>query len=252
MGIRFACHVCNKQLNIKRELAGRRGVCPSCASRFRIPLHDTAKSTPVEVRTAPVAAESQAGAPQPQAESRQPSSVATASDSSGEDIAANVDVAPAARTIERPKSSSALFDGESTWYVRPPSGGQYGPASEEVFREWITEGRVAATALVWRDGWAEWRDAIDVLPELSGRAAVVTPVAKRNNHFGDTAEKFAFDSAALTPSSGDMSPAATEVYGNRQIGAIKRKRFLQRAVTITVLSLVAIGLVAALLAVAGR
>ena len=29
MGIRFACHVCGKHLNIKRDLAGRRGVCPT-------------------------------------------------------------------------------------------------------------------------------------------------------------------------------------------------------------------------------
>ena len=48
MGIRFACHVCGKQLNIKRDLAGKRGVCPKCQSRFRIPLENTVQSTPVE------------------------------------------------------------------------------------------------------------------------------------------------------------------------------------------------------------
>ncbi len=50
MGIRFACHVCDKQLNIKQELAGRRGVCPACSSRFRIPLEDAERSTPIDVR----------------------------------------------------------------------------------------------------------------------------------------------------------------------------------------------------------
>ncbi|EMI15387.1 hypothetical protein RMSM_07716 [Rhodopirellula maiorica SM1] len=252
MGIRFACHVCNKQLNIKSELAGRRGVCPSCASRFRIPLQDCPKSTPVETRKAPVAAESQAGAPQPQSAAPQRKAAAVASDSSGDDITASVAVASASGGNERTKSSSALFDGESTWYVRPPSGGQYGPASEEVFREWITEGRVAATALVWRDGWAEWRDAIDVLPELSGRGAMVSVASPRTNHVGDTVGRFPLDSTATNHHSGDLASTATEVYGNRQIGAIKRKRFLQRAATITALSIVAIGLVAALLAVAGR
>ncbi|HBV61746.1 MAG TPA: hypothetical protein DEF45_01870, partial [Rhodopirellula sp.] len=49
MGVRFACHVCQKQLNIKRDLAGRRGVCPHCQSRFRIPLEDAEQSTPVDV-----------------------------------------------------------------------------------------------------------------------------------------------------------------------------------------------------------
>ncbi len=252
MGIRFACHVCNKQLNIKSELAGRRGVCPSCASRFRIPLQDSAKSSPVEMRPAPVAAESQSGAPQPQSQPPQRKAAAASSDSSGDDIAANVAVAAAADTQQRGKSSSALFDGESTWYVRPPSGGQYGPATEEVFREWITEGRVAATALVWRDGWAEWRDAIDVLPELSGRSVAASAAAARNTPFGDSAARLPMDSASANSRTGDSASVATEVYGNRQIGAIKRKRFLQRAATITALSIVAIGLVAALLAVAGR
>ncbi|MEL7264252.1 MAG: hypothetical protein AAFP69_05500 [Planctomycetota bacterium] len=40
MGVRFACHVCGKRLNIKTELAGRRGKCPACGQRFRIPTSD--------------------------------------------------------------------------------------------------------------------------------------------------------------------------------------------------------------------
>ncbi len=48
MGIRFACHECGKRLNIKSELAGRRGVCPACSAKMRIPLSDAETSTPVE------------------------------------------------------------------------------------------------------------------------------------------------------------------------------------------------------------
>jgi hypothetical protein len=54
----------------------------------------------------------------------------------------------------------------SVWYVRPKSGGQYGPATDEVFRHWIREGRVAADAHVWRDGWSDWRLARDASGEL--------------------------------------------------------------------------------------
>lgn len=55
------------------------------------------------------------------------------------------------------------------WYVRPPSGGQYGPARGDVFRKWLTEGRVNAESLVWRDGWPDWRPAGPLFPQLGGR-----------------------------------------------------------------------------------
>ncbi len=52
------------------------------------------------------------------------------------------------------------------WYVRPASGGQYGPAAPDVLRAWIAEGRVGPDALVWREGWREWQAAGEVLPSL--------------------------------------------------------------------------------------
>jgi len=55
---------------------------------------------------------------------------------------------------------------EVAWYVRPPSGGQYGPASTAVMRSWIQEGRVSADSLVWREGWRDWQDAGKVFPQL--------------------------------------------------------------------------------------
>jgi hypothetical protein len=52
------------------------------------------------------------------------------------------------------------------WYVRPPSGGQFGPATGEIMRTWLTEGRVAAESLVWREGWRDWQEAGVVFPQL--------------------------------------------------------------------------------------
>lgn len=135
MGIRFACHVCSKKLNIKRELAGRRGICPSCSAKFRIPMHDAEQSAPLEVETR-VASRSQ-------------------------------DVAQVSSSADPADIRLADDEPDATWYVRPPSGGQYGPASSEVLKQWVAEGRVAATALLWRDGWPQWRDAENVLPELA-------------------------------------------------------------------------------------
>lgn len=56
----------------------------------------------------------------------------------------------------------------AVWYVRPPSGGQFGPAAGDVMRSWIGEGRVSADTLVWREGWRDWQEASAVFPNLGG------------------------------------------------------------------------------------
>mgnify|MGYP003871068147 CR=1 FL=1 len=50
------------------------------------------------------------------------------------------------------------------WYVCPPTGGQFGPATNEVMRSWLAEGRVPPDSMVWRDGWVEWKTAAEVFP----------------------------------------------------------------------------------------
>lgn len=56
---------------------------------------------------------------------------------------------------------------EAVWYVRPGSGGQFGPASGAIMRTWLDEGRVSADSLVWREGWRDWQDAVETFPELA-------------------------------------------------------------------------------------
>lgn len=38
MGIRFLCTACEKKLNVKSFLAGKKGVCPKCGASIQIPL----------------------------------------------------------------------------------------------------------------------------------------------------------------------------------------------------------------------
>jgi len=52
--------------------------------------------------------------------------------------------------------------GDVVWYVRPASGGQFGPAGADVMRSWIEEGRVSADSLVWHEGWRDWQEASEV------------------------------------------------------------------------------------------
>jgi len=68
-------------------------------------------------------------------------------------------------------------DPTAVWYVRPPSGGQFGPAVGEVVRSWLDEGRITADSLVWREGWPEWLPADGVFPQLA-KAPPVSPPGK--------------------------------------------------------------------------
>lgn len=73
-------------------------------------------------------------------------------------------------------------DPDAVWYVRSPGGGQYGPASNEVMKTWIDEGRVGAQSFVWRAGWTDWLTAARVFHALPGAPTnphkVSTPVSR--------------------------------------------------------------------------
>lgn len=151
MGVRFACQACGKRLHVKAELAGKRGICPKCGERFRIPLADQEWSIRL-------------GSPEdPGGSAQRRLAPSLREDPPGVDQ-------PADSGAQRsPRRRVGLLDSEpeAIWYVRPPSGGQYGPAKSPLLRQWVGEHRVAADALVWRDGWPQWREAIDVFPEYA-------------------------------------------------------------------------------------
>jgi len=190
MGIRFYCPNGHK-LNVKEFQAGRRGICPYCGAKIEIPTHSTRKSSKElraqrETAARPAAAAPETPEPVPLAEP--PGPVLAVPPAGGgeadeaadhlplEDAAAIVS-APIAQTpasaasVSPPPAAPAQADplaesGDVVWYVRPASGGQFGPASANVMRNWIEEGRVGADSLVWREGWRDWREASQVFPQL--------------------------------------------------------------------------------------
>jgi len=102
---------------------------------------------------------------------------------------------------------------QAIWYVRPPSGGQYGPARGDVMRKWMGEGRVSPDSLVWREGWQDWRTAADAFPTLG--AAVTPPMP-----------------APVTPAS--YAASGTPAYS---AGAVRPKRRYSTALAITIVAL---------------
>jgi len=154
MGIRFYCPGCGRRMNVKAFLAGRRGICPHCEARFEIPQ----------------ASEIPKGAPR-----YRPSSGVSDAASSSSSATSAVGVAvdsPAMDAAEEPNDPIEESP-DAVWYVRPPSGGEFGPAKGDVMRRWIDEGRVSGDALVWRDGWNDWATAADWFPELAPSNQVV-------------------------------------------------------------------------------
>ena len=288
MGIRFACHVCGKQLNIKRDLAGRRGICPSCQSKFRIPINDAEKSSPVESpRSEKQPAEAATGGGTPvrevvavsttdldesQANSKAPVVTANKHAESPEDMANevaahgdadhghadHVDDAPATSKSRQhetsaPKSQTAAAaqttlldeDPDATWYVRPPSGGQYGPASSDILQNWIGEGRVASTALLWRDGWSQWREASEAFPELVEQL----PTSDSSNSSDASKARTGWNVGGASNS--PESPSS-QLVGEARIVAERQSRSMRRVLIICILAALAATLIGVLVVVVNR
>jgi hypothetical protein len=208
MGIRFYCPQGHK-LNVKEFQAGRRGICPFCGEKILIPTQSTRPSSQEERQArrsgvqamaaamAVAATETQAVAevlpPQHAVENDEVRNVEPALGSLSAGLAGavahagndNDDVPPAAAMMSPAAAVFAGGSGESrdpldasakvVWYVRPPTGGQFGPATPEIIRGWLAEGRISPDTLVWREGWRDWLEAGSVFPQL--HLAYVNPLA---------------------------------------------------------------------------
>ena len=238
MGIKFNCPNGHK-LNVKSFLAGKKGVCPHCGAKFRIPNEpgDEDDDLPAPLAPPGTAPPLPMGVPADSHRGRGGANGgcgiaggsschrragghsdgharAAARDSGGADgnyaadggasrppgcalvgvpvggVATGIPLPvggplvgaplaggavpmagpPAARIPPAPLPDPIAEAPAAVWYVRPPTGSQYGPARGDVMRKWITEGRVSGDSLVWREGWPDWKNAAQLFPNLGGGA----------------------------------------------------------------------------------
>ena len=181
MGIRFSCHLCNHPLHVKDYQASKRGKCPKCQGAFRVPPKDADFSLAIDESAssiqpanlgkplapsdskivAPTAKPKSATEPKPQVQARTKNPPASIPKPAPE----------ANGHPSMPPSLLPLID--SRWYVRPPSGGQYGPATTQMLMDWIAEKRVTADALLWREGLDSWLSARELVPESFGGSSAL-------------------------------------------------------------------------------
>jgi len=248
MGIVFTCEHCGRTLNVKDFLAGKRGICPKCGGRIEIP--------------APAVESGDTGA-----------TAAAGGNSSAQHEFASASLVPTAVGVASMVDPIAEAP-QSKWFVLPAgSKKNYGPALGDAMRQWIREGRVGPDALVWREGWSEWRKAAAAFPQLAvasqpaassqpsarqqASAAMVTPatsvaavrtvVVAPNGSAANQAPTFelppGFDFIpAVTPVSGP-----TDLLGSRaRPTGVRRRSNTARNVILGVLLLAVVALVPAL------
>jgi phage FluMu protein Com len=247
MGIHFACHHCNHSLHVKDFQGGKRGRCPECKSPFRIPLKDTSHS---------LALDDSAVNPEAMLTFSTPSKTAKTSKKSSSAISIETDVPtknsneksarpkkakaasqkpsnvdPRTRTPidnnlpivsekEMPAALSASLDAK--WFVRPPSGGQFGPASPQLLMEWIAERRVTSDSFLWCEGMSQWRAATDLIPELVSPDMRKPPASLETSMAG---------SEQTTTTMGDV--LSLEPTGTVASGLVKKKREQKRRQQLT-------------------
>jgi hypothetical protein len=231
MGVRFECPAGHK-LHVKAELAGKRGICPECGAKFIVPSfsgqrvaeeNGAATGSTIVVNSPPA-----------------PSAVATAT--------------PPPLT-QAPAITSPPALEPAAWYIRPASGGQFGPASDEVFAQWIAEGRVSSDSWVWRNGWTDWRAGGDALREFGVRAALGPAVAMAAADVpqiaggGEAAVSVVVAAPKISPAAATASVDAATAEARRAEIARRKKKVRNLSI---LLGVVALAMLVALVAVLAK
>jgi hypothetical protein len=245
MGIRFACHHCNYSLHVKDFQGGKRGRCPECKGQFRIPNQDAAYSAELEESGNKSSDLSEAGTISYESDVLQSPSLEKTDASKGE-VPNNNSISPfttvTAPHSEMPRMPQILADSiGAKWFVRPPTGGQFGPATSQLLLDWIKERRVTSDSFLWKEGTADWELASQLLPELYPEAATKIPPSVMELE----ASTALFVGASSTSNDGSKPSSASG-----QLLAKKRaqKRKQQLAIVI-VLGLASLALLATLIIV---
>ncbi|MFM8953387.1 MAG: DUF4339 domain-containing protein [Planctomycetaceae bacterium] len=152
------------RVKVKDELAGRKGICPECQARFRIPRADGTMATrsgrrATECKVARVVSLDPAvAAALPRALAIAPTAEAS--------VAAAVEPPDAERPAAPLPLHPALAERpELNWSMAVPGGEASAPMSATALQSLLEAGGLTGAELVWREGWSDWVSIRLVFPE---------------------------------------------------------------------------------------
>ena len=172
MGIVASCPN-GHRIKVKDELAGKKGICPTCHAKFRIPVK------PVGTEPQPAAG---GGLPTARVVSLDPlyaASLATAhpieeADTVGASASAEMEAANpqpdfvlVSEAEPDPTPAHAVLDErpDLAWCVAVRGGAPSAPLAVAALRAWLDSGAATADHVVWRADWPEWRPLAEVFPD---------------------------------------------------------------------------------------
>ena len=180
MGIRFFCPN-GHPLNVKTEFAGKKGFCPKCKVKMRIPNESMRAKDEHEYHGQPTAELiTEDGSEHKDRESGRGGIERSGRVSDGvESIISRVAATSTAARMESMRGGDSLLaldNPDVLWFVFTSESQQYGPGTGADIRQWLKERRIGPKTLVRRSGWTEAREAKEVFP--SNLFALDTPDAE--------------------------------------------------------------------------
>ena len=165
------------RMKVKDELAGKKGLCPDCGVKFRIPLKDApAVVVAAPQGTAQVAAVlpvahfvaidpvSLAGLPRARSLEISQTPENVTSKEARESVPVNHDI-ELEEPSERQFHPTIFQNVQLAWSITFPGGDPSDPLPAEQLQDWLEEGQATGDELVWRTDWPEWIPVRQVFPE---------------------------------------------------------------------------------------
>jgi hypothetical protein len=135
------------RINIKAALAGKKGFCPHCGAKFRIPTAEQLNPPPdlPAARLLPLDA----------------ATIATLPRALAFDMPA-AHAAPPQQPDSVPLHPVIAEQPDLSWCIAFPGGEPTPPMPAATMQAWLDSGEATGDEVVWRSDWPEWRPVRDV------------------------------------------------------------------------------------------
>lgn len=176
------------RVKVKDQLAGRKGICPTCGTRFRIPpaaAVPPAAPAPLPVATiisldaaiaarlpralplnAPAVAAGLTPAAAPATASVVAPVMADTAATAAVDAADDSDMFAEEAEEHEPRMHPVIAERpDLAWCLALPGGTASEPLTSDALQAWLDARRATGAELVWRADWPDWRPIARVFPE---------------------------------------------------------------------------------------